>query len=94
MTKKSCSSILTMGFATITLMVLVTSIYLLFETTGGDSSSSAFATSQSQQQTQQTQQQDNGTIEIAAGGGNHFAPLTTYAPDKVEVQGGASRKLV
>ncbi len=74
-----------MGFATITLMVLVTSIFLLFETTGGDSSSSALATSLSQQQ---TQQQDNGTIEIAAGGGNHFAPLTTYAPDKVEVKVG------
>ena len=85
MTKKSYSSILTMGFATITLTVLVTSIFLLFETTGGDSSSSAFATSQSQQQ---TQQQDNGTIEIAAGGGNHFAPLTTYAPDRVEVKVG------
>ena len=88
MTKKSYSSILTMGFATITLMALVTSIFLLFETTEGDSSSSAFATSQSQQQTQQPPQQDNGTIEIAAGGGNHFAPLTTYAPDRVEVKVG------
>ena len=85
MTKKSCSSNLTMGFATITLMVLVTSLFLLFETTGGDSSSSALATSLSQQQ---TQQQDNGTIEIAAGGGNHFAPMTTYAPEEVEVKVG------
>ena len=75
-----------MGFATITMTVLISSLFLLFETTGGDSSSSAFATSQSQQQTQQ--QQGNETMQIAAGGGDYSAPFTVYVPDNAEVKVG------
>ena len=75
-----------MGFATITMTVLISSLFLLFETTGGDSSSSAFATSQSLQQTQQ--QQGNETMQIAAGGGDYSAPFTVYVPDNAEVKVG------
>jgi plastocyanin len=86
MTNKPYLSILTMGFATITMTVLISSLFLIFETTGGDSSSSAFATSQSQQQTQQ--QQSNETMQIAAGGGDYSAPFTVYVPDNAEVEVG------
>ena len=86
MTNKPYLSILTMGFATITMTVLISSLFLLFETTRGDSSSSAFATSQSQQQTQQ--QQGNETMQIAAGGGDYSAPFTVYVPDNAEVKVG------
>ena len=75
-----------MGFATITITVLISSLFLLSETSGGDSSNSAFATSQSLQQTQQ--QQDNETMQIAAGGGNYSAPFTVYVPDNAEVKVG------
>ena len=86
MTNKPYLSILTIGFATITMTVLISSLFLLFETTGGDSSSSAFATSQSLQQTQQ--QQGNETMQIAAGGGDYSAPFTVYVPDNAEVKVG------
>ncbi len=86
MTTKSCISILTMGMVTISSMVLVSSLFLLFETTTSDNSIFVFATAQSQQQMQQPQQQlDSNSMEIAAGGGNYSAPLTIYIPDKVEV---------
>lgn len=81
MTNKLSLSNLTMGFATITLVVLLSSLFILYENTRDASSSSAFATSQSQQQ-------DNETMEIAAGGGNYSAPLTVFVPDKVEVKVG------
>jgi len=49
-----------MGMATITSMVLMSSLFLLSETTTGDYNIFVFATSQAQPQ-QQTQQQDNKT---------------------------------
>ncbi|TVP40759.1 cupredoxin domain-containing protein [Candidatus Nitrosocosmicus arcticus] len=83
-------TILTMGMATITSMVLMSFLFLLTETTTGDNNIFVFATSQSQpqQQMQQQQQQDNKPIEIAAGGGKYSAPLTIYVPDKIEVNVG------
>jgi plastocyanin len=78
MTIRSYLSILMMGFATITSVVLTSSLFLLSETTW-DNSIFVFATSQ---------QQRNNITEVAAGGGNYSAPFTMYIPDKVEVMAG------
>lgn len=82
MTTKSCLSILTTGFAIITSIVIVSSLFLPNETTIRDNGIFVFATSQQQQPP------DNNIIKIAAGGGNYSAPLTVYIPDKVEVKVG------
>src|SRR5688572_22607758 len=89
MTKRSSLSILIMGFATLTSMVLVSSLFPLDEYTRGVDRIFVFATSQSQQEQEQEQeQQDNKPIEIAAGGGNYSAPYTIFVPEHVEVKVG------
>ena len=90
MTNKSRLTNFMMGIATITSMVLMSSLFFLSETTTWDNNIMVFATSQSQEQTQQQQQeqQDNESIEIAAGGGNFTAPLTIYVPDNIEANVG------
>ena len=87
MTKRSSLSILIMGFATLTSMVLVSSLFPLDEYTRGVDRIFVFATSQSQQE-QEQEQQDNKPIEIAAGGGNYSAPYTIFVPEHVEVKVG------
>jgi plastocyanin len=86
MTNKKPFSISTLCVVTTISMALISSILILSGvTTTVNNNFLAFGTSQSQQQ---MPQQDNETIEIAAGGGNHSAPLTVFIPEKVEVKVG------